>query len=353
MKDSQASTTALLVLFAVALLWCENEDFFSELPWSSSSPQTGLISAELIRSICKSSYVPFYLKVIPLVTLCNEYVTRIFRYICTLCLGPAPEGLWHRKFYIEDKVREFLSRQMENLNANDGRRTHCQVLILAAGYDTLAIKLASEFPYVGFFELDHPATGNVKLETLKRMILDECTAIGTEINPFPANLSYYHADLAKMSVEDALSTPPVVQGAKNTFQFGVPTIVVVEGLTMYLSEEQVCTMFDNINHAIGVEGSCVVFNFFELDEFRRPITPSMRKRRNLRSFSFTKNIARSAGEDLKWGINPGDLRSFFVDTNWKVVPISGGEGKGAASLLGIEYISMVNWVTKEESKKEV
>mmetsp|Transcript_2598 Transcript_2598/g.3786 ORF Transcript_2598/g.3786 Transcript_2598/m.3786 type:complete len:354 (+) Transcript_2598:128-1189(+) len=353
MKESQASTTALLVLFAVALLWCENEDFFAEWPWSSSSPQTGLISAELVRSICKSNHVPFYLQVIPLGTLSNVYVTRIFRYICTLCLGSAPEGLWYRKFYIEDKVREFLSRQMANPRDNDDGRPHCQVLILAAGYDTLAIKLASEFPYVGFFELDHPATGNVKIETLKRMIQDACAMLGTEINPFPENLSYYHADLAKTSVKDALSMSPVVQGAKNTFQFGVPTIVVVEGLTMYLTKEQVCTMFDNINHATGVEGSCVVFNFFELDEIRRPVTPSMKKRRNLLSFSFTKNFARSAGEDLKWGINPGDLRSFFGGTNWNVVPISGGEGKGAASLLGIEYISMVNWVTKEESKKKV
>lgn len=356
MKDSQASLTALLVSFAVALLWCEDEDYFSTFPWSSSSPKTCILMAELVRSISRSNDLPFYLRAIPLFVLNNAYTTRIFRCLCIFCLGRAPEGLWFRKFYIEDKVREFLSRQMGNNQSDDNksdRRKNIQVLVLAAGYDTLAMKLASEYPNIGFFELDHPATGNVKIKSLKRMIQNGCTTLGTEVNPFPENLSYYHADLAKTSAQEALAMSPVIKGAKATFQFRVPTIVVVEGLTMYLTEEQVCTIFNSISDTIGVEGSCTVFNFFEFDENGRPVTPSMKKYPKFRPFSFIKNFTRASDEVLKWGIDPENLSDFFSDTNWDLVPIPGGEGKGSASSLGIEFISMANWVNKQESKKEL
>src|SRR5262249_52899938 len=42
-----------------------------------------------------------------------------------------------------------------------------QVVVLGGGFDTLALRLASAFPLVSFFELDQPATQAVKERVLK------------------------------------------------------------------------------------------------------------------------------------------------------------------------------------------
>ena len=55
-----------------------------------------------------------------------------------------------RKRWIEDAVRGALAR---------GCR---QVVVLGAGFDTLAARLAPQFPAVRFIEIDHPATQAVK-----------------------------------------------------------------------------------------------------------------------------------------------------------------------------------------------
>src|SRR4051794_31802357 len=59
-----------------------------------------------------------------------------------------------RKRWIEHAVRSALAR---------GAR---RVVVIGAGYDTLALRLAREFPALRFTEVDHPATQAVKRAAL-------------------------------------------------------------------------------------------------------------------------------------------------------------------------------------------
>ena len=69
------------------------------------------------------------------------------------------EGVWTRKLYMEAQIRDFIDSK-----ADDGNGS-LQVLIAAAGYDTLAWRLAEEYPMVNFIEIDH-------LPHKKRILVD-------------------------------------------------------------------------------------------------------------------------------------------------------------------------------------
>ena len=67
------------------------------------------------------------------------------------------EAFAYRKAFCERQVRE-------GINAGAD-----QVLVLGAGYDTIGWRLAQEFADVEFFEIDHPATADLKAKGIAAM----------------------------------------------------------------------------------------------------------------------------------------------------------------------------------------
>ena len=67
------------------------------------------------------------------------------------------EAFAHRRAFCERQVREGIAAGAT------------QVLVLGAGYDTMGWRLAPEFPGVGFFEIDHPATACLKARGIEEM----------------------------------------------------------------------------------------------------------------------------------------------------------------------------------------
>lgn len=112
-----------------------------------------------------------------------------------------------------------------------------RVVMLGAGFDTLAWRLHKEFPEVDFLELDHPAT-----QAVKRRALGET-----------ANLSFVELDLAARLPGDVLE--PLA---------GAGTVFVAEGLTMYLREERVAALLGDLAALAGPAGR-VIFTFMEED----------------------------------------------------------------------------------------
>ncbi len=132
-----------------------------------------------------------------------------------------------RKRWIEAEVR----RAMEN-----GLR---QVVVLGAGYDSLAVRLHREFPQVAFFEIDHPATQRSKRETLA-----------------PAeNLHFLPAELCS-------ELPHEVAASSACFSCGEPSVVIAEGLTMYFHGGRVKELLRSSARLAGGEGR-VIFSFME------------------------------------------------------------------------------------------
>jgi methyltransferase (TIGR00027 family) len=130
-----------------------------------------------------------------------------------------------RKRRIEDAVRGALER---------GCR---QVVVLGAGFDTLAARLGPQFPSVRFIEIDHPATQAVKHAAVARQ-----------------NLHYVAADLARTSLAAALAASP--------YERNSPSVFVIEGLLMYLTPGEMAALFASIGE-LQLQGSEVVFTVME------------------------------------------------------------------------------------------
>jgi len=193
------------------------------------------------------------------------------------CVHPnIMEGVGIRKCYMEEHVRTCLGSGCK------------QVLIVGAGYDTLTYRLSTEYADVQFWEVDHPATSQVKQRGLQKL-------------GQPSNLHTIMADLTKTTLQQVMSQQP-------EYNAKARTVVVMEGLLYYLSEHEVKQLFASVANVVGPSSS-VSFDFFGKKDGRMDLgwmTPVL-------VFSI-----KLVGEPWKWGIDPRELAAFFQDTPWKV-----------------------------------
>ena len=137
-----------------------------------------------------------------------------------------------RKRFIEDTVRASLAAGCE------------QVVVVGAGFDTLAARLAAEFPQTRFIEIDHPAT-----QAAKRLAIDE-----------RGNLDFIAANLAEERLRDALA---------GGYRRDAPSVFVIEGLLMYLTDAQIDVLFTAIAELQSAPGT-LVFTVMEPASDGRP-----------------------------------------------------------------------------------
>jgi methyltransferase (TIGR00027 family) len=171
-----------------------------------------------------------------------------------------------RKRFIEDAVRRALA---------DGYR---QVVVLGAGLDTLSLRLHREFPEVAFVEVDHPAS-----QAAKRRLL-----------PVPPgeNLRFVPLDLA---------TPDLESQLRAAIEDEPRTVFVAEGLTMYLPEAAVRSLFAILVHV--APATHLVFTALSL-------TPA-----GVPDFRHAHGIVHwwlaHRRESFRWGVRPADVPAFL------------------------------------------
>jgi methyltransferase (TIGR00027 family) len=218
MRDDTPSSTALLIARATVLL--------SQEPHSASLIPAGAAEgcASFVRACDRNQRF---------LRLCRH---RWFRaLIRSVERRTLPGILVHyalRKRALEETVRKAL-------NASDCR----QVVILGAGFDTLALRLHVEYPQVLFVEGDHPMTQGVKRSVLETT------------GPLPPNLILLPLDLSRDNLDDGLSSTP-------GYNPQATTLFIAEGLLMYLPLERVGVMFDEIRRRCGLSG-LFAFTFLE------------------------------------------------------------------------------------------
>lgn len=184
-----------------------------------------------------------------------------------------------RKRLIDDGVRDALGA---------GAR---QVLVLGAGLDTLALRLAPEHPDRAFVELDHPNSLGAKQRALEKLGIA------------PPNLHLVPADLA------ARGLARVLQGIE-PWDGGTPSVAVAEGLLMYLEEAAVTVLLEDLHRSTG-PGSSLFLTHMRPDARGRPhLGPTMA--------SLTRLSLRWAREPLKWTIDPGELGPFLAARGWEL-----------------------------------
>jgi len=185
------------------------------------------------------------------------------------------EAFAHRKAFCERQVRAGI---------DEGAT---QILVFGAGYDTLGWRLAPEFPDVNFFEIDHPATARLKKKGIETMGERD-------------NLFLIAEDLGKNKLIDILSI-------NESWDKGAQTVIIAEGLVMYLSPEAVRDLFCQCEVITGVD-SRIAFSYI----------PSGRDGR-LDAGRWTGLmlwLQKVAGEPWTWSIRSEELGRFLKEAGW-------------------------------------
>ncbi len=193
MKTDQYSTTALLIAKAHVFLSHDSnyEDLISPeaLEWSKRFIDTATGQKNYDR-LCQKRYYRWFIK-----SYENLILPGIMKHYLL------------RKQFIENQTVQILSQ-------GETKR----VVIMAGGFDTLALRLAEKYPDVEFIELDHPATQKVKV----------CSVADAK----PKNMQFISIDYQQSKLEDVLESKKDEE-----------TLYIAEGLLMYLSEADVKSMF--------------------------------------------------------------------------------------------------------------
>lgn len=172
-----------------------------------------------------------------------------------------------------------------------------QVLTLGAGYDSRPWRLAR--PGVRWVELDAPAT---QADKRRR-------APGGEGPAYVAH-SIGSAPLA-----------PALAGAG--WDPGAPSVVVAEGLVMYLAEEVVAALLADLREAVG-PGSHLVVNFgvgFAADESGA-------------GERWTRRVLRAGRERFRCELAAEEVAPFLAVAGWEPVEVLTGPQAAARHLVG-------------------
>jgi methyltransferase (TIGR00027 family) len=205
------------------------------------------------------------------------------------------EAFAHRKAFCERQVRKSIEAGVS------------QVLVLGAGYDTLGWRLAPEFAGVNFFEIDHPATARLKARGIEAM------------GPL-ANLHLIAEDLGERRLVDILH-------ADSTWDLTAPTIIVAEGLLMYLPPEAVAMLFEQCAAVTGA-GSRVAFTYVGTCANGRPDAGPWTW--------LVLWLLKVSGEPWLFSIQPEELGSFLQETHWTISP----DQMETSNMCGVEFFGV-------------
>jgi methyltransferase (TIGR00027 family) len=252
MRSDTPSHTARLV--ARSLLLASKDERLCLL----LAPQTAEVLEEIpeVSSSCFGAWVK------------RPWLRRLMFGIERLTLPGVITHYLVRKLGIENEVRNAIA-------AGAGR-----VVVVGAGFDTLAWRLHREFPDVQWIEVDHPATQEIKVSSLGQA----------------PNLRYLPHNLA--------SPRPLSRMFDQGDEGAVPTVIIIEGVTMYLTKEKVAELLKDCARLAGPLGR-VILTFMEMDDHG-----SIDFRGQNRAVRWW---LRLRAEPFLWGIPRRDLIPFLSD----------------------------------------
>jgi methyltransferase (TIGR00027 family) len=205
------------------------------------------------------------------------------------------EAFGYRKAFCEQQVRDGI----------DAGAT--QILVLGAGYDTMAWRLAPNFPDVNFFEIDHPATARLKAKGIEGMGQYD-------------NLHLIPEDLSKRKLVDVLKSHKSWDQEANT-------VIIAEGLLMYLPSSAVNDLFRQCASISGT-GTRIAFTYIGKRLDGRPDAG--------RCTGFLLWILKVNGEPWLWSIQPEQIGRVLKENGWTYSP----ELVGEINKRGVEYFGV-------------
>jgi methyltransferase (TIGR00027 family) len=261
LKPGQASTTAKVIAAGTLLLASDPRTAAQVAPGAAPLCQKFLAGTRADRWLAASVVHP---------------LTRaLWRWVESITLPGIVSHYWRRKCWIESRCRSAVAQ---------GCR---RVIVLGAGFDTLAYRLAHELDGLSIIEIDHPATQAAKRKALPG---DEAGAmrympLDLASEPLPAEI-----------VDDAAAT-----------------VVVIEGLLMYLPPAEVGRLFD-VLRAFQAARLRVIFSFMTL-------WPDGSAGFRPRSGLVERWLARR-NEPFTWALEPAAARDFLAAHGFRLMELA-------------------------------
>jgi methyltransferase (TIGR00027 family) len=197
-----------------------------------------------------------------------------------------------------------------------------QVVVIGAGFDTLSLRIATEYPDLSIIEIDHPATQAWKREALGHLDLQF------------DNIHFLSLDLLRDTMQEVLLQ-------STHYDRNKPSVFVAEGLLMYLTEKEIAVILNFIKAESG-PGSRFIFTCMEENaegdyQFRNAswLTSAWLSMKRevftwgLRSDQLAPFLRRSDFQLLEFKTHK-DLREEFVSDGNRGDPLAIGENVAVA-----------------------
>jgi methyltransferase (TIGR00027 family) len=189
-----------------------------------------------------------------------------------------------------------------------------QLVILGAGYDSRALRLAS-VSALAVFEVDHPDTQHAKQRALRRFAFRHSPAV-----------RYIPCDFNQGQLESTMSV--------SRYRPDVASIILWEGVTNYLTEEAVD---ETLRWCAGAaEGSLLIFTYIHRDILTNPA--------KFQGSGQLLATLSKVGENLTFGFDPDRLETFLADRGLRLEQDLGAAeyralyfGDEAAQMRGHEF----------------
>ncbi len=288
MKPAQASSTAKVIAASTILLASDARNASLVAPGATALCRQFLSGSRADRWLARSAAYP---------------PTRwLWRALEKATLPGIMAHYWHRKRWIEACCRRAIAQGCE------------RVLVLGAGLDTLGWRLAEALPHIDVVEIDHPATQEVKRLALA----------GGAAGPL-GNLRLAPIDLSAAPLPIAL------------LDDGKATVVVIEGVLMYLSGADIDRLFATLRTLCAGQVR-IVFSFMaQWADGRAGFRPH--------SWLIERWLAWR-GEPFTWAIAPEAIAGFLAQRGFQLVEMaltqefSRPQNGGACGALDGEHLAV-------------
>jgi len=257
MKQGRMSQTALKVALGLVTLSVK-DDWAQRLP-----PGLVDVSERLLLASGSPGYGPRLMRLSK-----QPWMIRVYQCQDRMMIPGQFEAFGHRKIFMQQQVEAAIEQ---------GAR---QVLVVAAGFDTLCLRLAPQHNQVQFFEIDHPATSVAK-------------ARGIAAEGQPANMKQIAVDLGERALSKVLSED-------SRWQSSLPSIILAEGLFQYLTD-------DAVRGLLADAATCVP------PGSRFACSHAISGERPVLSF-----LTRLIAEPWKSAVRSEDLHEYVEGTGWTV-----------------------------------
>ena len=191
-----------------------------------------------------------------------------------------------RSRYTEDALKAAVARGVT------------QYVLIGAGFDSFACRRPAWAEGLHIYEVDHPAT-----QQLKRARLQQCDVAESDTAHFVA------ADLSEETLQSAL--------ARSSFQPTQPTFFSLLGVTVYLTREANLATLRAIASSAPA-GSELVFTYIDEAILRADAVGDER-------FNQLRSDVSSVGESFLSGFDPATLKTLLQDTGLLLEEDLGGD----------------------------